>query len=123
MDIERLGLSPAQQANIDEEFLVTTLNMLNQADSLHAMGFRTNGPLGDELERILARTFDAAHVAISHEREIEPITIRCLARLSFIDTLVLPSSKDAARKAPDSERARGSWSNYQRLFIDMPNAD
>jgi hypothetical protein len=124
MDIERLGLSDAQRASIDEEFLTTTLNMLNQADSFQAMGYRTSGELGDELELICARTFDAAHVAIATgERNIPPVITRSLARLSFIDALALPSSKPAAKDAPDSQCARGGWGHKQRLFVDMPNAD
>jgi hypothetical protein len=123
MDIERLGFSDEQRASIDEEFLTTTLNMLNQADSLRSMGARTSGELGDELELLCARTFDTAHVAISSKRDIPPVITRSLARLIFIDALALPSSKLAAEDAPDSQRARGYWANYQRLFIDLPNAD
>jgi hypothetical protein len=124
VNLERLGFTPEQRAGIDDEFLATTIDMLNNARTYESMAYRTAGPLGDELEQIFIRTFDAAHEAIINNRDIDTITRRSLARLSFIETLCLPSSKYLEdKKAPDQIRAYGSWANYQRLFIDMPNAD
>lgn len=46
MDLERLNLTPAQQALIDEQFIDTTLGALKQGTSYIGMAWLTEGCLG-----------------------------------------------------------------------------
>jgi hypothetical protein len=126
MGLERLGLNSGQRAQIDEQFLDTTLAALHQRTSYGGMSRLTAGPLGDELEAAYVRVLDGAHKAIIEDIELAAVTVRSLGKLSFIDTLQLPSSEifPNKSKAPDdnlSQLLPILWrDDYAQFFERLP---
>lgn len=136
MDFDRLGLPDQQRADIDGDFLDTTLVFLSQCDGYHRRAWATAGELGDELEAIHRRSFDLAHSAvIDDDLPLKPIVAKNLARLSFINTLRLPSSEEiklpmleiralrVLKTIPPEKLAMGDWSRHRRLFAGLPSSD
>src|ERR1700760_3011050 len=94
MYIERLGISPEQQSQVDSIFIDTALEALNQkVNYWERAALVCQGSLADELESIQRRNYDEAHDALLKGEEITPVLMQLMGKLAFIDTLVLPSSQ------------------------------
>jgi ribulose 1,5-bisphosphate carboxylase large subunit-like protein len=110
MDFQKYGISPVEQARVDAEFLHQTLDYL--APGVIVLPVETR----DELEDIYLRTHTAMHNAVVESREVETEVLVNLGRLSFIDTMKLPSSEGMPTFKRGPEHKLGSRVGFRRLF-------
>jgi hypothetical protein len=111
MDIERLGLGEDNLFRVDSAFLDAALDRINHDAHLTEETIT-------ELEGIHDRTFDRAHDDIIAERPLSSAIASNLGKLSFIDTLGLPT-EDIVRRTKTSKTDRVWWGpgeNRRRLF-------
>jgi hypothetical protein len=120
MDLEKLGLSRGQQTEVDLIFLDTIIMALCQKTHYRDRAYLVMlGDTADELEAIFRRAYENVHDALLKDRKISPAVLQLLGKLTFIDSLALPSSERLKLRAR-AMRALGDFADHRRLFAEIP---